>query len=74
MAAARKQPEPVPTEPEAQEFRISVGDIEDIIQSLNSVEVEACSYGVLKSAVIEYEDYLAVYENYEWTLRQKGSV
>lgn len=74
MAAARKQPEPVPTEPEPQEFRLSVGDIEGVIQSLNSVEVEACSFGQLKSAVIDFDDYLAVYENYEWTLRQKGSV
>jgi hypothetical protein len=50
---------------------IRLDDITDITESLRTIENEAASYGELKSAVVEYDDFDAVYADREWTLHPK---
>lgn len=65
MAAAKQQ---------APDVKIRVDEIRDVVESLDTVEQEANSFGHLVSAVIEFEDYLAEWDGTEreWTLKGKS--
>lgn len=61
--AAKQQPQ--------QQLVIRTTDLRDFIESLDNIEIEAANYGQLKSAVVEFEDYIAVFDDNEWTLQPK---